>query len=82
MKIVNQKVELLDSMGSDLSVVLDLNHHTEWIWTGSLMFFSRVCKQRLDSHAQAETREIAQMTNDLIPDKFQYSWKALMHESD
>ena len=63
-------------------MVLPQNTMTEWWWTGSLAFFARVCKLRLDPHAQAETREIAQMINDLIPDKFQYSWKALMHESD
>lgn len=51
---------------------------TEWWWTGSLMFFARVCKQRLDPHAQQETREIAQMINDNIPSEFQHSWKALM----
>jgi thymidylate synthase (FAD) len=59
-------------------MILPQNTMTEWIWTGSLMFFARVCKQRLDSHAQAETREIAQMINDQIPEEFQHSWKALM----
>lgn len=57
---------------------LCLNHATEWIWTGSLMFFARVCKLRLDSHAQQETREIAEKINTLIPEKFKYSWQALM----
>lgn len=32
---------------------------TEWIWSGSLFAFARVCKQRLDPHAQKETQEIA-----------------------
>ena len=51
---------------------------TEWWWTGSLMFFARVCKQRLDPHAQQETREVAQMIADAIPQEFEHSWKALM----
>lgn len=59
-------------------MVLPQNTMTEWWWTGSLMFFARVCKQRLDAHAQAETREIAQLINDNIPEQFQHSWKALM----
>ena len=59
-------------------MVLPQNTMTEWIWTGSLMFFARVCKLRLDSHAQQETQEIAKMINDLIPDNFKHSWNALM----
>jgi len=59
-------------------MVLPQNTMTEWWWTGSLMFFARVCKQRLDSHAQEETRDIAQLINDKVPQEFQHSWKALM----
>jgi len=59
-------------------MVLPLNTMTEWWWTGSLMFFARVCKQRLDPHAQNATRDIAQMINDNIPQEFAHSWKALM----
>ena len=62
-------------------MILPQNTMTEWIWTGSLMFFARVCKLRLDSHAQAETREIAQMINELIPEEFKYSWEALLNDS-
>ena len=51
---------------------------TEWWWTGSLMFFARVCKQRLDPHAQEETRDIAKLINESIPKEFAHSWKALM----
>ncbi len=58
---------------------LPLNTMTEWIWSGSLMAFARVCKLRLDAHAQAETSEIAQLINNLIPKEFEHSWKALMN---
>ncbi|MCA2570660.1 MAG: FAD-dependent thymidylate synthase [Microcystis sp. M42BS1] len=57
---------------------LPLNTYTEWYWTGSLYAFARVCKQRLDEHAQKETREIAQQINDQAQLFFPESWKALM----
>lgn len=59
-------------------MILPQNTMTEWWWTGSLMFFARVCKQRLDPHAQQETREVAQMIADAIPQEFTHSWKALL----
>ena len=59
-------------------MILPQNTMTEWIWTGSLMFFARMCKQRLDGHAQQETREIAEKIQAAIPEEFQHSWKALM----
>ena len=59
-------------------MVLPLNCHTEWLWSGSLAAFSRVCRLRLDAHSQAETRDIAQKINELIPEEFEHSWKALM----
>lgn len=59
-------------------IVLPQNMMTEWVWTGSLMAFARVCKLRLDPHAQKETQEVAQKINDLVPKEFEHSWKALM----
>lgn len=59
-------------------MVLPQNTMTEWWWTGSLVFFARVCKLRLDAHAQQETQEIAQLINEQIKPIFPVSWKALM----
>lgn len=59
-------------------MVLPQNTMTEFIWSGSLMAFARVCKLRLDPHAQAETQEIAKKINDLVPKEFEHSWKALL----
>jgi thymidylate synthase (FAD) len=61
-------------------MVLPLNAHTEWIWSGSLAAFARVCKLRLDPHAQAETREIAECidTAVCINGSFKHSWSALL----
>jgi thymidylate synthase (FAD) len=38
--------------------ILPLNLNTTMIWTGSLYAFIRLCKQRLKSDAQQETREV------------------------
>ena len=59
-------------------MVLPQNTMTEWIWSGSLAAFARVCKLRLDPHAQEETRQVAQQINDLVPRELSHSWKALM----
>ena len=59
-------------------MVLPLNTMTSWYWTGSLMFFARVCKQRLDPHAQKEVQEFALLVRDIIQPLFPVSWKELM----
>jgi len=60
-------------------MVLPLNTMTEWLWSGSLMAFARVCNQRLDPHAQLECQEVAKMIYDLVPKEFQHSWAALVN---
>jgi len=59
-------------------MVLPQSAMTTWIWTGSLLFFARVCKLRLDSHAQAETREVAEEIAERCAEVFPVSWAALM----
>ena len=59
-------------------MVLPLNAMTEWIWTGSLVFWARVCKLRLDAHAQSETADVARLIDPIIASQFPESWKALM----
>ena len=58
-------------------MILPQNMMTEWYWTGSLMFFARVCAQRLDPHAQAETSEVARQIADIARPLFPVSWAAL-----
>lgn len=58
-------------------MVLPLNHATEWYWTGSVAAFARVCKLRLDSHAQQETADVAVKINEALTEAFPVSWKAL-----
>ena len=57
---------------------LPLNIHTEWLWTGSLLFFARVCNQRLDPHAQAATREVAAAIHPNLAEHFPISTAALV----
>lgn len=59
-------------------MILPQNMMTEWIWTGGLMFFARVCRQRLDPHAQQETREIAERIAAIVAPLFPVGWKSLM----
>lgn len=60
-------------------MVLPLNTMTEWIWSGSLAAWARVCKLRLDPHAQVETREIAGIIDSHLGNLFPVSWKELMN---
>lgn len=62
-------------------MVLPQNTMTEWIWTGSVYAFARMCNLRLDSHTQAETREIAKMVSDHMIALFPISWKVLVYDS-
>ena len=55
---------------------------TEWIWTGSMLAFARVCRQRLNPHSQGypdktETYAVAKMIEDIVEPLFPVSWKAL-----
>ena len=60
-------------------MVLPQNTMTEWYWTGSLMFWARVCRQRLDAHAQAETRQVALLVSQHMRKLFPVSWDVLMN---
>lgn len=58
-------------------MVLPQSMYTEWYWSGSLYAFARVCKQRLDPHAQKETREVAQQIASNLSTLFPISYEAL-----
>ena len=59
-------------------MVLPLNTHTEWIWSGSLAAFARVCKLRLDSHAQKECTDVALLIYEQVKAKFPVSAEVLV----
>lgn len=59
-------------------MVLPQNTMTNWMWTGSLVAFSRVVKLRTDSHAQKEAQELAELIGDVVSPLYPVSWKALV----
>lgn len=63
-------------------MVLPQAMYTEWYWTASLSAYARMCRQRLDAHAQSETREIAQMISDIISPLFPVSWSTLIETNN
>lgn len=62
-------------------MVLPLCTNTSWVWTGSLYAWARVCRQRLDPHAQQETREGAEIIAKHMAEWFPVSWAALMENN-
>lgn len=62
-------------------MILPQNMQTEWYWTGSLMFFCRVCRERLAPGAQAETREVAEQIAEIVAPLFPVSWSTLMEST-
>jgi thymidylate synthase (FAD) len=61
----------------DARMALPNNLITEWIWTGSVMAFARICAQRLDSHAQSYTSDVAKMMAVELSRAFPVTWEAL-----
>ncbi len=59
-------------------MVLPQNTMTEWIWSGTLFAFAKMCKLRLDPHTQKETQEIARMIDAEAKTLYPVSWEALM----
>jgi thymidylate synthase (FAD) len=57
--------------------VLPQSMYTEFIETGSLSAYARICGLRLDPHAQKEIREYAALVSTLMERAFPVSWKAL-----
>ncbi len=58
--------------------VLPQSMYTEFIETGSLAAYARLCGLRLDPHAQKEIQDYARAVGDLLEARFPVSWKALI----
>jgi len=58
--------------------ILPQSMYTEFIETGSLAAYARLCGLRLDPHAQKEIQDYAQAVCSLLEPLFPVSWKALM----
>lgn len=61
-------------------MVLPQNTMTEWIWTGNVMSFARVCQLRLDPHTQKETQLVAEQIAKIAAEHFPVSFNALMKD--
>lgn len=59
-------------------MILPQNTMTDWIWSGSLYAFARVCNLRLDSHTQKETQLVAEQISDNMKELFPVSWEVLV----
>jgi thymidylate synthase (FAD) len=71
-----------DVCAEQARMVLPQNTMTEWIWSGTLFAFAKMCKLRLDAHTQRETQEIAKMIDKYAQVLYPVSWKALMEYSE
>ena len=58
-------------------MVLPQSMMTEWIWSGTLYAFARVCNLRCAKDTQEETREIANEIHNICKEEFPISWKYL-----
>ena len=57
--------------------VLPQSMYTEFIETGSLSAYARLCRLRCDPQAQAEIRQYAEAVSQLLEPCFPVSWEAL-----
>lgn len=57
--------------------VLPQTMHTSWWWTASLYFWANLCALRIHSHAQKETRAVAEAIENHVEPLFPVSWAAL-----
>lgn len=61
-------------------MILPQSMYTEFYETGSLAGYARLCKLRLDSHAQKETRLYAEAVSEIMARLFPVSWAALTRQ--
>jgi thymidylate synthase (FAD) len=59
-------------------MALPQSMYTEFIETSSLYGYARLCKLRLDPHAQREIQEYAKAIDIILREKFPVSWEALI----
>lgn len=59
-------------------MVLPVSTMTEWIETGSLLYWARLCQHRIDGHAQQEIQTLARQIDDQMARVWPDSWAALM----
>ena len=60
-------------------MVLPQSMITTWIWSGNLLAFAHVYKERSSEGAQLEAQNFAKKLHEVIEPLFPYSWKALLN---
>ena len=63
-------------------MILPQSTLTEWIWSGSLDAFARMCHLRCASDTQYESRIVADQISDVMRDLFPVSWDALLQTGE
>ena len=63
-------------------MILPQSMMTEWYWSGTLYAFAKMCGLRLKDDTQAETRNVAELIEDVMMDIFPNSWEALRMYDD
>ena len=58
-------------------MVLPQSMMTEWIWSGTVYAFARVCNLRCKPDTQKETQDVANQIHALADEAFPYCWKYL-----
>ena len=58
--------------------VLPQSMMTEWIWSGTLYAFARVCNLRCAPDTQQETREVADQISSICAEHFPVCWRYLI----
>lgn len=53
---------------------------TDWVWSGSLFAFAKMCNLRLDAHTQKEATEVAALINTKALELFPVAWLALVKQ--
>ena len=61
-------------------MILPQNTYTEWVWTGSVLAFARICNLRCKADAQKETQEVAWQIDEIVRENFPVSWNELREE--
>lgn len=78
-----KKYEALIAIGvapEQARMVLPQSMMTTWIWTGSLLGWANMYKQRSTEHAQYEARLFAKEVNKIMSELFPVCWEALIKQ--
>jgi thymidylate synthase (FAD) len=75
---VYNKLLELGAAPEQARAALLIDSQTEWVWSGSLFAFAKMCNLRLDSHTQREATEVAEAVSEIASKLYPVSWKALL----